>query len=133
MLSGSGSVTSAALDAVVSQFRFRQYLQHAGSGSGKSAQKARKRAGQRACSCSPIDAKLPLDNYLRLQNVTDEAQSLSAFREDMKRRIDETAKYVRVKDGKVPFAFIFIPVEEIFYDLLVNEVGSNKSASRNLI
>ena len=52
---------------------------------------------------------------------------------DLKARIDETAKYVRPKDGTLPFAFMYIPAEGIYYDLLVNEVGSVKVNTRNLI
>ncbi len=48
-------------------------------------------------------------------------------------RIDETAKYVRPKDGTLPFAFMYIPAEAIYYDLLINEVGSVKVNTRNLI
>jgi DNA recombination protein RmuC len=79
----------------------------------------------------PIDAKFPLDNYQRLIDESDEARRAElerAFTHDLKLRIDETAKYVRPESGTLPFAFMFIPAEGIFYDLLVNEVGA-----RNLI
>jgi len=79
----------------------------------------------------PIDAKFPLDNYQRLIDESDEvrrAELERAFTHDLKMRIDETAKYVRPESGTLPFAFMFIPAEGIFYDLLVNEVGA-----RNLI
>jgi DNA recombination protein RmuC len=79
----------------------------------------------------PIDAKFPLDNYQRLIDESDEvrrAELERAFTHDLKLRIDETAKYVRPESGTLPFAFMFIPAEGIFYDLLVNEVGA-----RNLI
>jgi DNA recombination protein RmuC len=55
------------------------------------------------------------------------------FKNDLKMRIDETSKYVRPKDGTLPFAFMYIPAEAIYYDLLVNEVGSVKVNTRNLI
>ena len=55
------------------------------------------------------------------------------FKNDLKIRIDETSKYVRPKDGTLPFAFMYIPAEAIYYDLLVNEVGSVKVNTRNLI
>lgn len=84
----------------------------------------------------PIDAKFSLDNYQRLVNAIDDAQREELekqFKNDLKMRIDETAKYVRVKDGTLPFAFMYIPAEAIYYDLLVNEVGSVKVNTRNLI
>ena len=84
----------------------------------------------------PIDAKFSLDNYNRLANAIDDKQREElekAFKNDLKLRIDETAKYVRPKDGTLPFAFMYIPAEGIYYDLLVNEVGSVKVNTRNLI
>ena len=84
----------------------------------------------------PVDAKFSLDNYQRLINIVDESQREDLekqFKQDLKMRIDETAKYVRPKDGTLPFAFMYIPAEAIYYDLLVNEVGSVKVNTRNLI
>ena len=84
----------------------------------------------------PIDAKFSLDNYQRLVNAVDDAQRADLekqFKNDLKLRIDETAKYVRPKDGTLPFAFMYIPAEAIYYDLLINEVGSVKVNTRNLI
>ena len=84
----------------------------------------------------PIDAKFSLDNYQRLINAIDEKQREELekqFKNDLKLRIDECAKYVRPKDGTLPFAFMYIPAEAIYYDLLINEVGSVKVNTRNLI
>ncbi len=84
----------------------------------------------------PIDAKFSLDNYNRLSQETDDtrkAELEKQFKNDLKLRIDETAKYVRPKDGTLPFAFMYIPAEGIYYDLLINEVGSVKVNTRNLI
>lgn len=84
----------------------------------------------------PVDAKFSLDNYRRLVDETDDEvrESLeNEFKNDLKRRIDETAKYIRPKDGTLPFAFMYIPAEAIYYDLLVNEVGSIKVNTRSLI
>ncbi len=84
----------------------------------------------------PIDAKFSLDNYQRLVNAVDDRQREELekqFKSDLKMRIDECAKYVRPKDGTLPFAFMYIPAEAIYYDLLINEVGSVKVNTRNLI
>ncbi len=84
----------------------------------------------------PIDAKFSLDNYQRLVQAIDDEQREELekqFKSDLKMRIDECAKYVRVKDGTLPFAFMYIPAEAIYYDLLVNEIGSVKVNTRNLI
>ena len=84
----------------------------------------------------PIDAKFSLDNYNRVTQESDEVRKLELekqFKNDLKLRIDETSKYIRPKDGTLPFAFMYIPAEGIYYDLLINEVGSVKVNTRNLI
>jgi len=84
----------------------------------------------------PVDAKFSLDNYNRVLSAVDDTQREElekAFKNDLKLRIDETAKYVRPKDGTLPFCFMYIPAEAIYYDLLINEVGSIKVNTRNLI
>jgi len=84
----------------------------------------------------PVDAKFSLDNYNRVLQAVDDKQKEELekeFRNDLKKRIDETAKYVRPEEGTLPFAFMFIPAEAIYYDLLINEVGAVKVNTRNLI
>jgi len=84
----------------------------------------------------PIDAKFSLDNYDRVVHAIDDRQREELekeFKNDLKKRIDETSKYVRPEEGTLPFAFMYIPAEAIYYDLLVNEVGSIKVNTRNLI
>jgi DNA recombination protein RmuC len=84
----------------------------------------------------PVDAKFSLDNYNRLSQETDDtrrAELEKDFKNDLKKRIDETSKYIRPKDGTLPFAFMYIPAEGIYYDLLINEVGATKVNTRNLI
>ncbi len=84
----------------------------------------------------PIDSKFSLENYEKLLNCNDQDERVKIaknFKEDLKKRIDETAKYVRPSEGTVDFAFMFIPSESIYYDLLVNKVGSTRVSSRDLI
>ncbi len=84
----------------------------------------------------PIDAKFSLDNYRRLVDATDDTEKErleKEFKNDLKKRIDETAKYIRPQEGTLPFAFMYIPAEAIYYDLLINEVGSVKVNTRSLI
>lgn len=82
----------------------------------------------------PVDAKFPLENYSRLRDEKDDmrrAEYEEAFKKDLKKRIDETSKYVRPKDGTLPFAFMYIPAEGIYYDLLNDGVGAVNT--RNLL
>lgn len=84
----------------------------------------------------PVDAKFSLDNYNRVTMAIDERQREELekeFKNDLKKRIDETSKYIRTEEGTLPFAFMFIPAEGIYYDLLINEVGAVKVNTRNLI
>lgn len=81
----------------------------------------------------PIDSKFSLENYNRIVNESDasERERLEKlFVQDIKNRIDETAKYIRPADKTMDFAFMFIPSEAIYYDLLINKVGV---ATRDLI
>lgn len=83
-----------------------------------------------------VDAKFSLDNYERLIHEEDETQRAALeneFKKDLKKRIDETAKYIKPKEGTLEFAFMFIPAEAIYYDLLVNEVGAVKVNTRSLV
>lgn len=84
----------------------------------------------------PIDSKFSLENYNRIIEESDpsERERLEKlFKADLKNRIDETAKYVRPQEGTTEFAFMFIPAEGIYYDLLVNKVGAIKVNTRDLL
>ena len=82
----------------------------------------------------PIDSKFSLENYNRMIEATGEEREklLAKVKSDLKGRIDETAKYIRPSEGTMNFAFMFIPSESLYYDLLINNVGQGGS-SRDLI
>ena len=83
----------------------------------------------------PIDSKFSLENYNRLIDAKEaERPALErAFKEDLKRRIDETAKYINPGKGTLDQALMFIPSEAIYYDLLANKVGAAGVSGRNLM
>jgi DNA recombination protein RmuC len=84
----------------------------------------------------PIDSKFSLENYNRLVNSSDKTERenfAKLFRADLKNRIDETSKYIRPKDGTMDYAFMFIPSEAIYYDLLSNKVGTTGTSARDMI
>ena len=84
----------------------------------------------------PIDSKFSLENYNRLVEEKDKTQRealVKAFKNDLKQRIDETAKYIRPAEKTLDYAFMFIPSEAIYYDLLVNKVGATNTSARDLI
>jgi DNA recombination protein RmuC len=75
----------------------------------------------------PVDSKFSLENYNRIVAAHDPAERErleKVFRQDLKNRIDETAKYVKPEERTMDFAFMFIPAEAVFYDLLVAKVGA---------
>ena len=84
----------------------------------------------------PVDAKFSLENYRRIideKNKDKKAVLEKEFKNDLKKRIDETSKYIRPSESTLDFAFMFIPAEGIYYDLLINEVGAVKVNTRSLI
>lgn len=84
----------------------------------------------------PIDSKFSLENYNRLIDETDKTkreQIVKLFKADLKNRIDETSKYIRPNENTLDYAFMFIPSEAIYYDLLINNVGGTGTNSRDLI
>lgn len=77
----------------------------------------------------PVDSKFSLENYNRLveaKDPSDRAFHEKAFINDLKLRISETAKYIRPTEKTTDFAFMFIPHEGIYYDLLSNKVGAGE-------
>lgn len=84
----------------------------------------------------PIDSKFSLDNYNKLvveKEPTERARLEKVFVNDLKNRIVETSKYILPAEGTMDFAFMFIPHEAIYYDLLMNSVGALKDEEENLI
>lgn len=82
-----------------------------------------------------VDSKFSLENYNRMVATRTKAEReelLKKVRADLKGRIDETSKYIRPAEGTMEFAFMFIPSESLYYDLLIGDVGTGSSA-RDLI
>ena len=84
----------------------------------------------------PVDSKFSLENYNRMIETGDAAEKFrleKLFVNDLKLRITETAKYIRPEEGTMEFAFMFIPHEAIYYDLLINKIGAITEDTENLI
>jgi len=87
----------------------------------------------------PVDSKFSLENYNKMveeHDPTEKKRLETVFVNDLKNRITETAKYIQPTKGTTDFAFMFIPHEAIYYDLLTNKVGAaniNDSENENLI
>ena len=84
----------------------------------------------------PIDSKFSLENYNRMvesRDVNEKKRYEGAFISDLKIRIEETSKYVKPEENTMDFAFMFIPSEAVYYDLLINKVGAITEDTNNLI
>ena len=82
-----------------------------------------------------VDSKFSLENYNRMVSAAtkpEREELLKKVRNDLKGRIDETSKYIRPAENTMDFAFMFIPSESLYYDLLIGDVGTGSSA-RDLI
>jgi len=84
----------------------------------------------------PIDSKFSLEKYNKMVQITDKesrAKMEKEFKQDVKNRIDETSKYIRPDEDTTDFAFMFIPAEGIYYNLLIYNVGTVEVNTHDLI
>lgn len=84
----------------------------------------------------PIDSKFSLENYNRISETNDAVEKKkleTIFINDLKNRIVETSKYIKPSQNTTDFAFMFIPHEAIYYDLLVNKIGTSEDGAESFI
>ena len=84
----------------------------------------------------PVDAKFSLEKYNRLMEETDpglRSQIERDFKTDLKLRIDETSKYIKPNENTTDFAFMFIPAEGVYYNLLIYNVGTLNVNTQDLV
>jgi DNA recombination protein RmuC len=76
----------------------------------------------------PVDAKFPLDNFERVVEAGDDAArdlAEKAFARDVKSHIDAIAsKYIRPAEGTYDFAFMYLPSEAVYYELVCGRTGA---------
>ncbi len=84
----------------------------------------------------PVDAKFSLENYNAMMECNSDTERTALekdFKSDLKKRIDETSKYVRPDENTTDFAFMFIPADGVFYNLLSQKIGTLEVNTHDLI
>ena len=75
----------------------------------------------------PVDAKFPLEQFQKMgQAVTEEerAQWRKGLVQAVKKHIDAIAdKYIRPSEGTFDFALMYIPAENVYYEVVVKDDG----------
>lgn len=85
----------------------------------------------------PIDAKFSLENFQKILDVQDE-QEKNAYRkkflQDLKNRIDEiSTKYILPQENTYDFALMYIPAENVYYELIIKEDALSYCMSKKVI
>lgn len=80
----------------------------------------------------PVDAKFPLESFSRLIASTDEGSRRRERRDfitSVKRKVDDIAsKYIRPEEGTYDFALMYIPAENVYYEIILNDGGTSEGA-----
>ncbi|OQB09003.1 MAG: DNA recombination protein RmuC [Candidatus Omnitrophica bacterium ADurb.Bin205] len=85
----------------------------------------------------PVDAKFSLENFQKMLEA-DEEQPKALFRkkfiQDVKNRIDEvSSKYILPAENTYDFALMYIPAENVYYEIIVKEDVFSYALSKKVI
>ena len=78
----------------------------------------------------PIDAKFPNESYTQIAAATDEGDRVRrrrAFLQQVRRHIDAVGRYVSPQDGTIDYAFMYLPSEAIYYEVMTREAADGET------
>ncbi|MBU4252623.1 MAG: DNA recombination protein RmuC [Candidatus Omnitrophica bacterium] len=85
----------------------------------------------------PVDAKFSLENFQKMMEAVDEPAKDSfrkKFIQDIKNRINEiAAKYILPAENTYDFALMYIPAENVYYEVIIKEDIFAYSMSKKVI
>ncbi len=73
----------------------------------------------------PIDSKFPLENFKKVMSAKNKETKIRAkkqFLRDVKKHIEAIAnKYIRPDEGTSDFAMMYVPAENVYYEIILKE------------